>query len=239
MLGNDDFANPPAITVTTDGSHGTVAVDDNGTAGNTTDDFVVYTPAADFNGTDSFTYTVTSGGLTATATVSVTVNAVADIVADNVTVAQDSGAKNLNLVANDTFENTARAITAVGAAAHGTTVINDNATPGNTADDFVVYTPTAAYNGPDTFTYTVTSGGTTETATVSVTVTAPPPSTTPTSGNDDITGTEGLDTIVALAGDDIIDGLGAGDLLLGNQGNDTASVVRATTRSGAARATTA
>ena len=53
----------PAITGTTNGTNGTVAVNDNGTAGNTADDFVIYTPNADFNGTDSFTYTVTSGGV--------------------------------------------------------------------------------------------------------------------------------------------------------------------------------
>ena len=39
---------------------------------------IVYTPAADFNGTDSFTYTVTDGSLTADAVVTVTVAAVND-----------------------------------------------------------------------------------------------------------------------------------------------------------------
>ena len=44
-------------------SHGTVAVNTNGTAGDMTDDFLVYTPAADFNGTDTFTYTLTAGNV--------------------------------------------------------------------------------------------------------------------------------------------------------------------------------
>jgi hypothetical protein len=39
---------------------------------------VTYTPNADFNGTDSFTYTVTAGGMTETATVNVTVTPVND-----------------------------------------------------------------------------------------------------------------------------------------------------------------
>ena len=39
---------------------------------------LTYTPNADFNGTDSFTYTVTSGGVTETATVTVTVAAIND-----------------------------------------------------------------------------------------------------------------------------------------------------------------
>ena len=220
VQGNDTFENAGhAITGATNGAHGTVTVNNNGTPGSTADDFVVYAPGADFNGSDAFTYTVTSGGVAETATVNVTIAAVADIVNDNATVVQDSGGNNLDLLANDTFENPGRSITAVGAAAHGTTSINNNGTPGNTADDFVVYAPASGYSGPDTFTYTVTSNGTTETATVSVTVT--PLSTSPTPGNDNITGTNGTDIIFALAGNDVVNGLGGADLLFGNQDNDT------------------
>ena len=162
-----------AITGTTNGTHGTVSVNDNGTAGNTADDFVVYTPTADYNGADSFTYTVTSGGVTEQATVNVTVNAVADIADNFVTVAEDSGADTLDLLANDSFENAGRAITAVAAALHGTTAINTNGTPGVLTDDFVAYTPPRTTTATDTFTYTVTSpAGVTETATVSVNVNA-------------------------------------------------------------------
>ena len=106
-----------------------MGINSNNTSGSTADDFVVYTPTAlDFSGTDSFTYTVSSGGTTEIATVTVAITAVADSVNDNVTVARVSGAHNLSLLANDTFEDPARAITVVGAAAHGTTAINDNGT---------------------------------------------------------------------------------------------------------------
>ena len=101
VLANDTFEGTEAITGTSNGAHGTVTVNNNGTPGNTADDFVVYTPAPDFNGTDTFTYTVASGGVTETATVSVTVTAVADIVNDSVTIAQDSAANNLDLLANE------------------------------------------------------------------------------------------------------------------------------------------
>jgi hypothetical protein len=173
LLANDSFENVNrAITAVGAALHGTTAINDNGTAGDPTDDFVTYTPSADYNGSDTFTYTVTSGGATETATVNVTVSAVADIADDSVTVGEDSGANTLNLLANDSFENANRAITAVGAALHGTTAINNNGTAGDPTDDFVTYTPSADYNGSDTFTYTVTSGGATETATVNVTVSA-------------------------------------------------------------------
>ena len=47
------------------GSHadngGTVSINDNGTGGRcTTDDFIEYSPAADFAGTETFTYTIST-----------------------------------------------------------------------------------------------------------------------------------------------------------------------------------
>ena len=67
VLANDTFEGPPVVTAVTDGANGTVVNNGDGT--------VTYTPNADFNGTDSYSYTVTSGGVTETATVNVTVNA--------------------------------------------------------------------------------------------------------------------------------------------------------------------
>ena len=65
-------------------------------------------------------------------------------------------------------------IVAVTQGSHGAVVINNNNTPTNSADDFVVYTPAAGYLGADTFTYTANSlTGTPETRQVSVTVLAP------------------------------------------------------------------
>jgi Bacterial Ig domain len=86
-------------------ANGTVAVNDNGTPANTADDFVVYTPAADFNGTDTFTYTVTSNGTTETGTVSVTVTPAPDAVNDTATTNEDTQV-NILVQANDTFGGT-------------------------------------------------------------------------------------------------------------------------------------
>lgn len=168
VLGNDTFEGSPAITAVGPAAHGGVSINDNGTAGDTTDDYLVYTPDADFNGSDSFTYTVTSGGTSETATVNLTVNAVADIVADMVSIDEDSGANALDLLANDSFEDPGRYISAVTQGAHGSVAINDNGTAGDLTDDYVTYTPDADFAGIDSFTYTVTAGGVTETAIVNV-----------------------------------------------------------------------
>ena len=90
-----------------------------------------------------------------------------DIVADSLSVNEDSSvSSNLingtNGASADNFENSDRAITAVTQGAHGSVTLN--------ADGTVIYTPVANWNGVDTFTYTVTSGGALETATVIVTV---------------------------------------------------------------------
>ncbi len=68
---------------------------------------VSYTPAANYFGTDSFTYTICDGnGGTDTATVTMTVTTVndnPDAVDDTATVAEDSGANAINVLANDTL----------------------------------------------------------------------------------------------------------------------------------------
>jgi hypothetical protein len=172
VLANDTFEDPArALTSFTQGTNGTVTRDDNGTAGDLTDDKLVYTPNADFNGADSFTYTVTSGGVTETATVNVTINAVVDIANDSATTNEDTKVTT-NVLANDTFEDPARELTSFTQGNNGTVTRDDNGTAGDLTDDKLVYTPNADFNGADSYTYTVTSGGVTETATVNVTINA-------------------------------------------------------------------
>ncbi len=86
---------------------------------------------------------------------------VVDIAGDSVTTNEDA-AVTINLLTNDSFEGSSPAINAVTQPAHGTVSIGTGGT--------VTYTPDPDFNGPDSFTYTVTSGGVTETATVNVTV---------------------------------------------------------------------
>ena len=250
VLANDSFEGTPVVTATTAPTNGAVVI--NG------DNTITYTPNADYTGADSFTYTVTSGGVTETATVTVTVTpsndaptieasiadqnlaedfasytidlnaAFADVettdanlvygVSGNTNInvsivggiatitptadwngsetltfsATDEGALSVSqdvvfavsavadiadesavpvaedtptvivVLANDSFEGTP-VVTATTAPTNGAVVIN--------GDNTITYTPNADYTGADSFTYTVTSGGVTETATVTVTVT--------------------------------------------------------------------
>jgi len=127
-----------------------------------------YTPAANFNGLDSFTYRArdTSGALSAPATVTLTVAPVNDAPAagnDAATVAED-GTVTVNVLTNDSDEEgDPLTVVSVTPGANGT-VTTDGLT--------VTYTPAADFNGTDSFVYTVGDGnGGLTTATVTVTVT--------------------------------------------------------------------
>ncbi|MFO0796528.1 MAG: tandem-95 repeat protein [Gemmataceae bacterium] len=128
-----------------------------------------YTPAPNYFGADSFTYTISDGnGGTATATVTVTVTPVNDnptAAGDTLTVTEDTAAV-VDVLANDSFApdvGEVLTVVSVGPAAHGTVAVVAGG---------VRYIPAADYSGPDSFTYTIGDGnGGTATATVNVTVT--------------------------------------------------------------------
>ena len=76
----------------------------NGSVVDTGDGTITYTPNADFNGPDSFTYSVTDGVDTSnTATVTVTVNAVNDapVAGDDTAVTDEDTAVTFGFAGND------------------------------------------------------------------------------------------------------------------------------------------
>ncbi|MFF7709138.1 Ig-like domain-containing protein [Pseudomonas sp. NPDC007930] len=127
-------------------------------------DGLTYTPVADYNGPVNLSVTANDGALASTATLPMNFAAVPDIVADSATTPLNTPVS-FNVMANDNFENSGARVTAHSNPLHGTVTID---ALGNT-----VYTPTTGYSGSDSFTYTVTSGGVTETATVTVTTYIP------------------------------------------------------------------
>jgi hypothetical protein len=146
VLANDTDAdgNPLTLTSVTQGTHGTVTI--SGTS-------VIYTPAAGFVGTDSFTYTV-SDGQGGSAIGTVTVNVLAGDqppVASSDTVSIPAGTSiTIAVLTNDTDPyGYALSITAVTQGAHGTVTFQSTS---------VTYTPAAGFVGTDSFTYTVTDG---------------------------------------------------------------------------------
>ncbi|MGB7428249.1 MAG: Ig-like domain-containing protein, partial [Microcoleaceae cyanobacterium] len=151
------------ISIMDEPTNGTVTIDDNGTPDDTSDDQVEYTPNKDFDGTDTFTYTIKdSDGLVSAepATVTVNVGGVNDKPVandDNETTPEDT-AVTINVKGNDTdAEDTIPTgeISINTTLTNGTVEIDDNDTPGDFSDDQVVYTPSPNFTGTDSFTYTV------------------------------------------------------------------------------------
>jgi hypothetical protein len=137
---------------------------------------VTYGPAADFFGTDTFTYTVTdAGGSTSdAATVTITVIAVNDppVTYDDTgvgyTTPEDVPITTYDVTANDTdVDHTVdpTSVALVTGPSNGVAVVNGDGT--------FTYTPDLNYSGSDTFTYTITDpgGATSSPATVTMNVT--------------------------------------------------------------------
>ena len=150
VLANDIDIEGDALSIksVTAPSHGTVRIAENRRSG------VVYTPYADWYGTDQFVYTVADGnGGMATAEVEVVVDPVNDApeaVADTAATAEDTKVV-IDVLANDTdVEADALEIESVSAPSNGTARV--------AASGGVEYTPETDWHGTDRFVYTVTDG---------------------------------------------------------------------------------
>nr|WP_256368363.1 Ig-like domain-containing protein [Mangrovicoccus sp. HB161399] len=177
VLANDSDADGDVITITAVGAaaHGTAEIDDGGTPGDPTDDVIRYVSDASYVGTDSFEYTIADDDGEDTATVTVTVTAPVGsnppIAADDSATTAQNVAVLIDALANDTeIDGDVLAISALGTATNGTVTLDDNGTPGDTADDLILYTPNLDFTGTDSFTYTVSDDDGSSTGTVTVTV---------------------------------------------------------------------
>ncbi|MFN6541380.1 MAG: beta strand repeat-containing protein [Nostoc sp. EkiNYC01] len=209
----------------TNPTNGTLTLNNNSTLDNPSDDFFIYTPNANFNGTDSFNFTVSdvNGGNT-TGTFNLKVLPVNDApvaVNDTLTAGFNTPVTILasTLLANDTDINGNNlSITGVSGAINGTAVLNNNGTPTNSADDFIVFTPFTGFSGNANFNYTISDGSLNSTANVAIAVGT---NIIDSEGSDNFSGTDGNDNIFGNGGNDTISGSGGNDTISGGTGNDT------------------
>ena len=176
-----------------------------------------YSPPADFNGTDSFSYTVSDGsGGTASATASLVVASVNDApvaTADSAGTTTDTAVVIAVLDNDSDPESDPLTVSSVTQGANGGVAINPDGT--------VTYTPDPGYSGGDSFTYSVSDGqGGTSTATVTVSV-GDGVTLKGTGGSDILTGTAGADVLDGIGGNDTLYGMAGNDSLLGRAGTDT------------------
>ena len=192
LSGTDPDGNTLAFSITSHPTHGTLS----GIEPNLT-----YTPAANYFGPDSFTFTVSEGSLTSEpATVLIEVTPVNDAPA----AANDAYSTNEDVVltvaapgvlGNDSdVDNPALTAVFVSGPSNGTLTLN--------ADGSFSYTPNANFNGTDTFTYRV-SDGTAESGAVTVTLTVTPVNDAPVANSQSVTTNEDADGPIILTGSDL------------------------------------
>jgi len=147
LLGNDLDVDGDNLTITAVGNavNGSVTLLANGQ--------VVFTPASNFNGTGSFTYTVSDGhGGSDTATVTVGVRPVNDApTTADAAISTAEGTPVVGSVKASDLEGDALTYALQSTAGHGSVVLN-------ASTGVYTYTPAGDYNGGDTFTVRVSDG---------------------------------------------------------------------------------
>ena len=193
-----------------------------------------YTPNADFNGADSFTFAASDGEYADEGVVSVTIASVNDApeAGDDMAEVDEDGTVTGTTRANDSDrDGGALAVTGVsgakGAGAAGTAVAGAYGVLTLRADGGYSYAASDANalklgeEATDVFTYTLSDGqGGEDTATLSVTIRGQSETYTGTAGDDVLTGTADPETIDGLDGDDALFGQGGDDTLNGGAGFD-------------------
>ncbi|TOI27392.1 hypothetical protein CGI63_23210, partial [Vibrio parahaemolyticus] len=162
VLGNDTFeSTDKVVSLDADNGpkNGTVIVNNDGT--------VTYTPDDNYVGKDTFTYVVTSGGVSESTTVEVNVTPVNDapVAKDDIATTQEDTAVTIDVLTNDTD------VDGDTLSIQSASVPSDQGTV-EIVDGKLVFTPVENFNGDAEITYTVTDGALTDQATVKVTVNA-------------------------------------------------------------------
>ena len=198
VLDDDTDADGDSLTVSAISYSGT------GTAAINADNARIdYTPAANFNGTDTITYTVSDGTATDTGTLTIIVNAVNDApvaVDDTETVTEGDPLSSFVVLDDDTdADSDTLSVSNIAYSGTGAVAVNaDNAR--------IDYTPSTDFSGTDTITYTVSDGTATDTGTLTITVTAVNDAPVATNDSEALTEDDSLTSITVLDDDTDADG---------------------------------
>lgn len=171
---NDSGLPSTGTLTTTDPTNGTLVIDDNGTPNDPSDDIVQYTPIIDYNGPDSFTYTVcNSFGDCSTATVTIDVTPYIDTEDDAVATILDTPV-DINIWTMNDNDLPATGTISSTNPTNGTLTRDDNGTPNDPTDDIFTYVPNPGFLGADDFIYTVCDmSGNCDSATIYVYINEP------------------------------------------------------------------
>ena len=170
-VNDSDLPTTGTLIISDTPDNGIVSIEDNGTPNNPIDDILTYIPNADYNGPDSFDYTVCNTfGDCSTATVTIDVLPIVDAIDDTIATSVNTSIT-IDILANDNDIPSAGTLTITNPSA-GSIVVNNGGTPNDISDDFLTYLPDSSFVGSDTLTYTLCdTSGNCSTATITIVVT--------------------------------------------------------------------
>jgi VCBS repeat-containing protein len=214
VLGNDSDpdGNTLSAVLGSGPSHGTLTLNANGS--------FTYTPAADYHGSDSFTYRTGDGSLTSNpVTVTLTVSATNDpptvAVAAGGTCGTDDHSGTVKLTVAD-VDSPPAGLTLSAASSNPALVPTGNVVfAGSGAPRTMTVNAVDGRSDTAILTVTVSDGQASGTVWVTVTVGG--------SGKDTLTGSTGADLLLAQSNNDTLTGGDGNDLLCGDSGGDTVS----------------
>jgi VCBS repeat-containing protein len=199
VLSNDSDVDGTPLTAVkvSDPAHGTLALNSNGR--------FTYTPAANYNGSDSFSYKANDGtAASGVVTVNLTVNAVNDVPTIAVAAGGQCRSDSSGLI-KLTLSRSSPTTTLL--------PVNNVVFGGSGANRTATITSVSGKTGSATITITVSDGQASRTTTVTVQAGG--------NGKDTLIGTDGADILFGQNGDDTLNGKDGIDLLCGGSGNDT------------------
>ena len=160
VLANDSDVDGDTLSVTS-------VTATNGITSIGADNSINYTPNSNYFGSDTITYVLSDGALTASTTVGITVTNINDnpvAVADTASTNEDT-LVSISVLSNDSDSDGDTLTISSASASNGTVTIE--------ADETLTYTPSLNYNGTDTINYAINDGSTgTNNSTVTVTIVA-------------------------------------------------------------------
>ena len=127
-------------------------------------DTITFDAPDDYNGSENFTITVSDGELTDSQVITVTINAVNDnpIATTGITGTTPEGASVSIALSGSDVDGDVLTYSTADDAENGSVVVSGS---------YATYMPDDYFNGPDTFTFTVSDGELSDDATITVTVT--------------------------------------------------------------------
>lgn len=175
---------------------------------------IIYTPAANFTGTNTFTYSIVVDGRTsnpATVTVTVTNATPLSVTYQDIETTYQNTPVTISVLANDVIKGIYQSLTVKSQPANGVATVSGNE---------IIYTPAAGFRGKNTFTYFVTtSNGNSNASKVTVTVLPP----LPIANNDAVSTVRNSSVTFNALANDVVNGRLASIKLFSQPANGTAN----------------